>query len=164
MNSGYRIFGFVIAALVAASLVWEYAQGGIVVNRFMMEFMVLYFVTFGVFKLFDISGFVKAYARYDIITERFHAYGYIFPFVEIAIGIGYFLSLSYANYLTIGIALIGIVSVVRQMIKRSHLQCVCLGTQVNMPLGGVSLGENIAMGAMAIGMMVSMVGMSSMRM
>src|SRR5205814_6424311 len=55
----------------------------------MNQFMAGFFLVFSAFKLLDISGFAEGYSTYDLFAKRWHDYGYIYPFLELGLGVLY---------------------------------------------------------------------------
>ena len=115
-----------------------------------------FFVVFSFFKLLDIRAFADAYGTYDIVAKRFHAYGYIYPFIELALGISYLMGFAIvatniANFAVMSLSAIG---VARSLLKKNKIQCACLGTVFNLPMSSVTLIEDLFM----VGMSATMIG------
>ncbi len=128
---------------------------------FMMDFMGIFFLTFGFFKLLDLKGFVSGFKTYDFIAEKFPAYGYFYPFLEIVIGILYLSGSMYLlqNLIVLIISLIGMLTAYSSINHHEKIQCVCLGTIFNLPMTWVTLFENGLMFVMVIYMLFFMAGM-----
>jgi hypothetical protein len=150
----YFFLALVIFLAALGALLICYGRGDFMPQSLMAGFMGFYFLFFGISKLFDIRGFAAGFARYDIIAARFKWYGSVFPFLELVISLGYFLNSYYINAVTVVITLVSSAGVARQLLKRSRLRCVCLGAGIKMPLGIVSLAENLLMAAMALYMLL----------
>lgn len=93
--------------------------------------------------------------NYDLLAKRWVPYSYVYPFAEGFAGIlmigGIMTWLSVPVALFIGV--IGAVSVFKAVyIDRRELKCACVGGSSNVPLGFVSLTENLMMIAMAVWM------------
>ena len=75
--------------LVAVSLIGlgSLASGG--ADGFMAKFMGGFFLVFGGLKLLDLGGFASAYAKYDLLAAKLPAYGWVYPFVEVSLGLAY---------------------------------------------------------------------------
>jgi glutaredoxin len=114
-------------------------------------------VLLGLQKLRDVEGFSTMFLNYDLLASRWVPYGYIYPFAETLAGL---LMLAGAlMWLSIPIALfigtVGAVSVFKAVyIDRRELKCACVGGGSNVPLGFVSLTENLMMIGMAVWMLV----------
>ena len=106
-------------------------------------------------KLKDIEAFSNMFIGYDLLAQKSPPYAYIYPFAEAAVGIlmlaGIFKWASISLALFIGI--IGAASVIKAVyIDKRDLKCACVGGNSNVPLGFISLLENLGMVAMAVWM------------
>ena len=109
----------------------------------------------GVQKLQDVESFSTMFLNYDLAAQRWVPYGYLYPFLETGAGIlmlaGVLTFISAPVALVIGS--IGAISVFRAVyVQKRELKCACVGGASNVPLGFVSLTENLMMVAMAIWM------------
>jgi hypothetical protein len=77
----------------------------------MANFMGGFFVAFSFFKFLNLQGFVDAYQTYDVLSRRIRAYGYVYPFLELGLGVAYLLGLApvATNAVTLAVMLFGIV-------------------------------------------------------
>ncbi|MBP9854791.1 MAG: hypothetical protein KBD53_07990 [Candidatus Omnitrophica bacterium] len=126
-------------------------------NNCMHNFMGLFLLIFSMFKLFNLTTFADGFSKYDIIASRSRIYGYLYPFIELTLGLGY-LSKYYLKTVyiaTIVIMLIGSVGVLRNVLKGSKMKCACMGTVLQVPLSTVTLVENVGMGLMALLMLLT---------
>jgi glutaredoxin len=102
-------------------------------------------------KLMDLDSFTESFGKYDLVTKRFKPYGKVYPFLELAIGLGF---LSGVAPLLTGIAsttvgIIGSISVIKAVyIDKMALNCACVGGNSKAPLGVVSTIENLMMAIM----------------
>jgi hypothetical protein len=107
-------------------------------------------------KLQNIETFSAMFLNYDLLARRFVPYSYIYPFAEALAGI---LMIARAlNWISIPVALfigtIGAVSVFKAVyIDKRELKCACVGGSSNVPLGFISLTENVMMIGMALWML-----------
>lgn len=115
-------------------------------------FMGLFFIIFAMFKLFDLHGFVKGFLMYDLISQRFRAYAYFYPLIELALGVSYLgdFAPAFTDLLTIAIMFASAAGVIKAIGSGMDVRCACLGTTLNVPLSTVSIIENVGMGLMAI--------------
>jgi hypothetical protein len=109
-------------------------------------------------KLHNVESFATMFLNYDLLARRWVPYSCIYPFAEALAGIlmitGAFKALSVPVALFIGG--IGAVSVFYAVyIQKRDLKCACVGGGSNVPLGFVSLTENLMMVAMAVWMMLT---------
>lgn len=145
----------VIASILAATAI-TCGFVGFSLHNFLNYSMGYFFLVFGAFKAADIRNFAMGYAEYDLITKNLQIWGYIYPFVELALG-GLFLlgNPSTATLLiTFLLSLLTVVSVWLKLRKREQIHCVCLGNLLKVPLTYVSLVEYAIMGLMAVGIWI----------
>ena len=108
-----------------------------------------------ILKLRNLEQFSNMFLGYDLLAQRFVRYAYIYPFAEALAGI---LMIARALlWLAIPIALfigsVGAWSVFKAVyIDKRELKCACVGGDSSVPLGFISLTENLMMVAMAIWM------------
>ncbi|MBJ7257754.1 MAG: hypothetical protein JHC69_13215 [Akkermansiaceae bacterium] len=142
------IFAFIIVFSVIASW-WRQVFS---YQSIMIDFMAGFFLVFGAFKLIKLSAFVEAYAMYDEIAKRVRAYGYIYPFVEIALGLAFLLRFEIVAvaWVTLGLMIINSFGAYNGIRDKKVLMCGCLGTVFKLPMSYVSLGEDLLMAAMAV--------------
>ncbi|UDF04768.1 hypothetical protein LH365_03190 [Asticcacaulis sp. AND118] len=108
-------------------------------------------------KLKDVESFATMFLNYDLLAKKWVRYAYIYPFAEAIAGIlmlaGALMWLSVPVALFIGT--VGAVSVFKAVyIDKRKLKCACVGGDSNVPLGFISLTENLMMVAMAIWMLL----------
>ena len=122
---------------------------------FMRMFMAGFFVIFGGLKLVSLKDFVSAYKMYDVIAARVPGYGIAYPFIEVALGIGYLTNIApmVVNSITIFVMVVGAVGVLRVLLRGEKILCACMGAVFKVPMTWVTLGENLLMAAMAVWML-----------
>ncbi|MGV3579484.1 MauE/DoxX family redox-associated membrane protein [Brevundimonas sp.] len=146
---------FAVAALIAAVVVWW--REGWVVASFPPTFISISMCLLAMLKLQDVEKFSTMFLNYDLLAQRWPGYGYLYPFAEL--GAGVLMLAGVLTWLSAPVALviggIGAVSVFKAVyIDRRRLKCACVGGSTNVPLGFVSLTENLMMVAMAVWMLV----------
>ena len=147
---------FAVAALMALASSWA-LSGELLTIRGGEWFIAISMCILAVQKLQDVDSFATMFLGYDLLAQRWLPYAYIYPFAEALAGI---LMLSRAlNWLSIPIALfiggIGALSVFYAVyIQKRAIKCACVGGGSNVPLGFVSLTENLMMVAVALWMLV----------
>jgi glutaredoxin len=146
---------FVMTALMA--LAGSFASTGDAFTlRTIQWFIAFSMSVLALLKLQNVGTFSAMFLNYDLLAQRWVPYSYVYPFAE---GVAGILMIAGAlNWLSIPIALfigtIGAVSVFKAVyIDRRELKCACVGGSSNVPLGFVSLTENLMMIAMALWMM-----------
>ncbi len=120
-------------------------------QSWMTNFMAGFFLVFSAFKFLDLKGFANAYASYDLLAKRWHAWGFIYPFLEFALGLAYLFRFApswthTATILLMGFSSLGVIDALRQ---QRRIQCACLGTVLNLPMSTITLVEDLGMAAMA---------------
>lgn len=151
----YKFFGILLFLALAA--IAMSSLSGFNWEEWMRWFMGGFFIVFGSFKLIGIENFVIAFRGYDIIGSRLRPYAYLYPFIEILLGIFYTLNMLSIgrDTLTIVIMVIGAFGVSKAINRHEKIQCACLGTIIKLPLTTVSLIENLAMATMALIMLLT---------
>ena len=111
---------------------------------------------FSFFKFLDLSGFAQSFSSYDVIAGRWTGFGYVYPFVELALGIAYVVGLNplVTNSVTVFVMSVGTVGVVKSLLHKKQIQCACLGTVFNLPMSKVTLIEDLLMVLMALAMLI----------
>lgn len=137
-----------IAVYILGISVINNMQGEIINwSGMMSQFMAGFFLVFSAFKFLDLSGFAEGYATYDLLARKWYAYGYIYPFLELGLGLLY---LTHAipvttQLLTIVIMGFSSLGVINSLLKKQKLRCACLGTILKVPLSTVTLTEDLLM-------------------
>lgn len=118
----------------------------------MRLFMGYFFVLFAMFKFFDVKGFVDGFSTYDLITKKFRSYGYVYPWIELMLGMLFLTNFKpmETNIFTVVIMLISGIGVLKSIFSGSKIKCACLGTTLDVPLTTVSVIENFGMATMAL--------------
>jgi glutaredoxin len=146
---------FAMAALMALAASWA-AFGTLATVRAGEWFIAIAMCLLAVQKLRDVESFSNMFLGYDLLAKRWVPYAYVYPFAEAAAGVlmisGALMWLSIPLAFVIGT--IGAVSVFKAVyVDKRELKCACVGGDSNVPLGFVSLTENLMMVAMAIWML-----------
>ena len=159
------LYLFAVAALTAIALSigflpegsgWFAGLGWQTVGWFISISMIL----LGMQKLRDVESFSTSFLNYDLLARRWVPYAYIYPFAET--GAGILMTGMIATWLSAPVALfistIGAVSVFKAVyIDKRELKCACVGGNSNVPLGFVSLTENLMMMAMSLVMLAMLI-------
>lgn len=127
-------------------------------NNWMMSFMAGFFIVFGAFKLLDVPNFANAFAQYDVIARVFKPWGYVYPFIEIALGFAFlfYYQMTLVTWIALVISVIGAVGVIQANLKKQTIECACLGTVFKLPMSVVTIIENVGMAAMSAWMLHAM--------
>ncbi len=151
----WPLLALILVAALAAMALAHGAQKG--AHDRMHYFMGFFFCQFAMLKLFHPAGFAEGFQMYDLVAKKFRGYAYLYPFIELALGLAY---LSFINpigtyLITIIVMAIGAIGVVRALKAGLDLRCACMGTVLDVPLSTVTLSEDIVMGIMACWMLFS---------
>lgn len=150
--STYKPLILVISFILGICIAVQYPFNDFSYSELMQNFMAGFFLAFAFFKLLDLQAFAQSFAMYDILASRWHAYGFIYPFLELALGILYLIGISQA-WLHIAVIVIlglGTLGVIRSNLQKRKIKCACLGTVFNLPMSQVTIIENLSMIAMAL--------------
>lgn len=140
------VFGITGLASIAASLGF-------------MGFMGLSLSALAMLKFMDLEGFKKDFEKYDLITKRVPFYAYVYPFAELAAGLGMLSGFAptFTGIIAAFAGLEGGMSVAKAVwFDGKDLNCACVGGGSKAPLGFVSFTEN----AMMLGMGLYLAGIA----
>ncbi|MGR3467819.1 MAG: MauE/DoxX family redox-associated membrane protein [Shimia sp.] len=145
---------FAVAALLAVAVTWL-SRGTLLAPQTLGSFIAIAMVLLGLQKLQDLQKFSTMFLNYDLLARRWVPWGYVYPFVET--GAGLLMLMGVLTLVAAPAALfaagIGAISVVKAVyIDKRELKCACLGDS-RVPLGFVSLTENLMMVGMALWML-----------
>jgi copper chaperone CopZ len=117
----------------------------------MINFMAGFFLVFSFFKLLDLKGFASSYAMYDLLAMKVPAYGYVYPFIELGLGVAYLthFNLFATNIATVVIMGFSSIGVIQSVLNKKKIKCACLGAVFNLPMSVVTIVEDLLMIAMA---------------
>lgn len=124
----------------------------------MSNFMGGFFLIFSFFKMLDLKNFAASYSSYDVIAKKWYGYGYIYPFIELTLGIFFILKFSpvFTNAATFSVMGISSIGVIQSLLHKRKIQCACLGTVFNLPMSTVTLIEDLLMVIMSAVMLFLM--------
>lgn len=144
--------------LMALSAAW--AMGHLNAIHVIELFIAFSMCALAIQKLKDLEAFSLQFLNYDLLAQRWVKYAYIYPFVEMLAGVAMisgFLTLIAAPA-ALFIGTIGAVSVFKAVyIDKRELKCACVGGNSNVPLGVISLTENLMMITMAVWMLLDVI-------
>ncbi len=147
------IFGYIttISVIGAVASGFNWLQG-------MNVFMAGFFLTFSFFKMLNLQAFAESYAMYDVVAKKVKAWGYIYAFVELALGIAYATNFEpvITNTVTLVVMTVSIIGVLESVFNKRKIRCACLGAVFNLPMSTVTIIEDALMIAMSIAMLVMM--------
>ena len=122
-------------------------------------FVAFAMVILAVQKLKDLVAFSNQFLSYDLLAQKWVRYAYVYPFVEFLAGVAMVSAVPTLTLISAPLALfigsVGAVSVIKAVyVDKRELKCACVGGNSSVPLGFVSLSENLAMIGMSIWMLV----------
>ena len=122
------------------------------ISGFMILFMGGFFVIVALLKFLDWRGFATQFSMYDIISKRSKLYSYIYPVIELALGLAFLFSfqLMITATVTFIIMSVGSIGVAQNLLSKNPIKCACLGTKIKLPLTKFTLFEDIIMAIMAL--------------
>lgn len=125
-------------------------------SAFMLDFMGLFYIVFGFFKMLDLKGFPESFKMYDPLAKAFPPYALIYPFVETALGLMFLMRFQIEIALIVTILILGIttIGVTQTLLSKKKIKCACLGTALNLPMTEATFIENTIMLLMAIAMLL----------
>jgi glutaredoxin len=145
---------FSVGALLAVAFTW-FAFDALLTWQTLAWFISISMVLLGLQKLKDVESFSTMFLNYDLLGKRWVRYSYAYPWIET--GAGLLMTAMVWHWLSVPSALfigtVGAVSVFKAVyIDKRELKCACVGGDSKVPLGFVSLTENLMMVAMALWM------------
>lgn len=147
-----------VLVLFAVTALMAFATSYAFTNTLFTTATISWFIAFSMvvlalLKLQNLEGFSTMFLNYDILAKHWVPYSYIYPFAEALAGI--LMIAGALNWISIPTALfigtIGAISVFKAVyIDKRELKCACVGADSNVPLGFISLSENLMMIGMAL--------------
>lgn len=126
--------------------------------RWMNHFMAGFFLIFSFFKLLNLKGFTDSYAMYDIVAKQWSGWGYIYAFIELALGIAFLTSYNpiLTNSITFVVMSVSIIGVLQSVFNKRKIKCACLGDVFNLPMSTITIIEDALMIGMSGIMLLNM--------
>jgi glutaredoxin len=145
---------FVMTALMAMASSYA-VTGNVLTVRAAQWFISMSMIVLALLKLQNVETFATMFLNYDLLAKRWVPYSYIYPFAESLAGV--LMTAGTLTWLSAPVALfigtVGATSVFKAVyVDKRELKCACVGGSSNVPLGFISLTENLMMIAMAIWM------------
>lgn len=138
---------FATCFLLALAAVWV-SSVSVLSARTLEVFAALSMAVLAIQKLQDLTAFSNQFVTYDLLSMRFVRYAYFYPFAEAYAGIGMLAGLNawLVSPVALAIGSLGAISVIKAVyIDKRELKCACVGGNSNVPLGFISLTENLFM-------------------
>lgn len=152
----YKPVLLIFIYLVILATLYEITKGELMPMRWMNHFMAGFFLVFSFFKMLDVQAFANSYAMYDIVARKIKWWGYLYPFVELGLGILLLFAIQpvITNWVTLFVMSISLIGVLQSVYNKKTIQCACLGTVFNLPMSTVTIIEDGLMIVMSIIMLL----------
>ena len=137
------IFGYIIGI----TLLVEYMNGAFSWMRWMNHFMAGFFLVFSFFKLLNLKGFSESYSMYDIVAKKWNGWGYVYAFIELALGLAFLTGFNpmLTNVITFVVMAVSIIGVLQSVANKRKIKCACLGAVFNLPMSTITILEDLLM-------------------
>ncbi|GMN09969.1 hypothetical protein MTsPCn9_20120 [Croceitalea sp. MTPC9] len=144
----------IFAYLFGASFLLNYSNWN--TKEAMLDFMGLFYIIFSFFKFLDLKGFPESFRMYDPLAKAMPFYGWVYPFLELALGLLFLMRFQITFALVVTILILGITTfgVAKTLLDRKSIRCACLGTALQLPMTEATFIENIIMLVMALFMLI----------
>ena len=149
--STYKPLLIIFLFITTISAIKSIDKGQIDIMQWMNYFMAGFFIVFSFFKFIDLEGFVNSYSKYDLITKKIKFYGFIYPFIELGLGLAYLTNFESKIIFKLTIIIMGFssIGVIKSVLEKKRLRCACLGAVFNLPMSTITITENLLMILMA---------------
>lgn len=151
----YKPLLILLGYLLAVTACGVFAAGKWDTMLAMRLFMGGFFLAFSFFKMLDLRGFSDAYRGYDLVAKVWPGYGFIYPFIELGLGLSYIANLNpwTVNLVTTIVMAVSLAGVLRAVLSKRTIRCACLGTVFQLPMSTVTIIEDGLMLGMAVVML-----------
>ena len=146
----FLIFAFIIGASILLNIKqWN-------TSAFMLDFMGLFYIVFSFFKFLDLKGFPESFRMYDPLAKVVPIYGWIYPFIELTLGLLFLMRIKVNVALLVTLIILGVttIGVTKVLFNKKSIQCACLGTALKLPMTKATFIENSIMIVMAVIMLI----------
>lgn len=147
----YKPLFLIFIFITVISCITAFTTNGFMYMLAMNYFMAAFFIVFSFFKFLDIKAFAESYAMYDFLAKKWHLYGFIYPFIELALGLAYLtqFQLFITNIITIVVMAFSSIGVIKSVMQKRKIRCACLGAVFNLPMSTITIVEDLLMIVMA---------------
>ena len=93
---------------------------------------------------------------YDPLAKKMPAYGWVYPFIETALGLMFLMRFEVKIALIVTLVVLGIttIGVTKTLLDKKSIRCACLGTALKLPMTEATFIENAIMIVMAVLMLL----------
>ena len=140
----------ILGYIFIASILLNYKNWNL--TNAMLDFMGLFYIVFSFFKILDIKGFSISFKMYDPLAKKAPIYAYIYPFIEVLLGVMFLTRYEVNIALAITVIVLGVttIGVTQTLLNKRAIKCACLGTTLNLPMTEATFIENALMIIMAL--------------
>ena len=153
--STYKPLFLIVSFILGVSILVQYPFTDFSGMLLMRHFMAGFFIVFAFFKFLNLESFADSYQMYDIVAAKWKGWGFIYPFIELSLGVAYLINIFpfYINLITIVVLGISSIGVIKSNLDNKKIKCACLGDVFNLPMSTVTIVEDLSMVAMALAML-----------
>ena len=154
----YKPILLIFAYILGVTILVEVVSGTFIWTRWMEHFMAGFFLVFSFFKLLNLKGFAESYSMYDIVARKWRAWGYVYAFTELILGIAFLTGFNplITNAVTFVVMSVSIVGVLQSVMNKRKIKCACLGAVFNLPMSTITIIEDALMIGMSAIMLVTL--------
>lgn len=154
----YRPILLIFSYILGTTILVEMINGAFSWTRWMEHFMAGFFLVFSFFKLLNLQGFADSYSTYDIVAKIWKGWGYVYAFIELALGITFLTGFNpqLTNAVTFVVMTLSIIGVLQSVLNKRKIKCACLGAVFNLPMSTVTIIEDALMIGMSGAMLVTL--------
>lgn len=156
--STYKPILLIFGYITVVTLIVSNTANGFNTMLAMRVFMSGFFLVFSFFKMLNLNAFAESYSMYDVVAQKFKAWGYLYAFIELGLGIAFALNFApvATNWITLVVMTVSIIGVLQSVLNKRKIQCACLGAVFNLPMSTVTIIEDALMIAMSAAMLIWM--------
>jgi copper chaperone CopZ len=143
----YKPVLLIFAFITGITTLIQFTTGIFNWMQWMEHFMAGFFIVFSFFKFLNLKGFAESYAMYDIIAKRWNAYGYVYAYIELGLGLSYLTGIFpvLINSITLVVMSISLIGVLKSVLNKQKIKCACLGDVFNLPMSTITIIEDALM-------------------
>ncbi len=155
--STYKPLILIVSFILGGSILSQHPFNNFSGGDLMRHFMAGFFIVFSFFKLLNLKGFTDSYAMYDVVAAKWKGWGLIYPFVELGLGVMYWINIEpqITNWITVVVLGVSSVGVIKSNLDKKKIKCACLGDVFNLPMSTVTIVEDLLMVGMAAYMLAA---------
>ena len=152
----YRLLIIALVGIILFATIAMFVEGYVEFHVFMQYLMAGYFLVFGIMQTISLKKSAKMLQQYDMIAKRAPIYGYIYPPLQVVLGLAYLFWISpiIVNSIAVVVLFFTLIGVIDILESKKQVRCGCLGESMKVSVSWVTLLENAVMFVMAFGMLI----------